>query len=135
MAKAKSTQAAALPTLDPRHMTITRLPAGTTLHRIHQAIYDATQFNPSPEGNTRFSPITTPSGTQIPTLYAGASFDCAAMETIFHDVPYASGLKTMEKAKLKEQVHSELKTTAELALVDLRSTALPSKLRRRTKMS
>ena len=42
----------------------------------------------------------------------------------FHDVPYASGLKTMEKAKLKEQVHSELKTTAELALVDLRSTAL-----------
>lgn len=124
MARPGSAKTSSVPPLDMRHMTITRLPAKTTLHRIHQDIYDAAQFNPSTKGNTRFSPITTSAGTPIPTLYAGESFDCAAMETIFHDIPYAPGLKTIEKSKLKQQVHSELMTTVELALVDLRTMAL-----------
>lgn len=30
-------------------------------------------------------------GASIPTLYGGTTFDCAAMETVFHDVPIAPG--------------------------------------------
>lgn len=108
----------------PLHLTIYKLPAGTFLHRIHQNRYAGTQFNPGPKGNARFSPIATPDGTPIPTMYAGETFDCAAMESIFHDVPFAPGFKSLAKSKLKDQVYSGISTTAELMLVDLRTTAL-----------
>lgn len=106
------------------HLTIYKLPAGTFLHRIHQSCYGGTEFNPGTKGNARFSPIATPDGTAIPTMYAGETFDCAAMESIFHDVPFAPGFKSLAKGKLKDQVYSEINTTDELMLVDLRTTAL-----------
>jgi hypothetical protein len=31
--------------------------SGRTMHRVHDAIYAANLFNPSPAGNARFSPI------------------------------------------------------------------------------
>ncbi|OYO29048.1 RES family NAD+ phosphorylase [Janthinobacterium sp. PC23-8] len=106
------------------HLTMYKLPAGTFLHRMHQHVYGGTQFNPGTKGNARFSPIATSDGTPIPTMYAGATFDCAAMESIFHDVPFAPGYKSLAKSKLKDQVHSKIRTTAELMLADLRNTAL-----------
>ena len=78
----------------------------TVIHRVHQDHYAGDQFNPGLKGNARFSPIKNALGEPVPTLYGGATFACAAMETVFHDVPFAPGLKTLDKTKLTRQVHS-----------------------------
>ena len=97
---------------------------GAALHRVHLDIYAAEAFNPGIKGNARFSPIVDAAGKPIPTLYGGTSFDCAAMETVFHDVPFAPGLKTYAKHRLEGQLHSVLATTAALTLADLRNVPL-----------
>lgn len=96
----------------------------TVIHRVHQNKYAADEFNPGLAGNARFSPIKDASGGAIPTLYGGATFECAAMETVFHDVPFVPGLKTLDKAKLAGQVHSQIRPDADLLLADLRGKAL-----------
>jgi hypothetical protein len=96
----------------------------TVIHRVHQDQYAADGFHPGLSGNARFSPIRDANGQPIPTLYGGTSFDCAAMETVFHDVPFAPGFKTWDKAKLAGQVHSQLRCTQDLVLADLGSKAL-----------
>ena len=106
------------------HITPATWKAGAALHRVHLDVYAAEAFNPGIKGNARFSPIVNAAGKPIPTLYGGTSFDCAAMETVFHDVPFAPGLKTYAKHKLEGQLHSVLATTAELTLADLRNVAL-----------
>ena len=98
--------------------------AGTALHRVHLDVYAADAFNPGIKGNARFSPIVNAVGKPIPTLYGGTSFNCAAMETVFHDVPFAPGLKTFAKHKLEGQLHSVLAITATLTLADLRNVPL-----------
>ncbi|WP_025806336.1 RES family NAD+ phosphorylase [Pseudomonas chlororaphis] len=109
---------------DTLSTTTTILGAGTLLHRVHQDKYKADQFNPGRLGNARFSPIENDKGEAIPTLYGGTTADCAMMETIFHDVPHAPGLKTIDKGKLVGQVHSEVELTQDLQLVDLASVPL-----------
>jgi hypothetical protein len=81
---------------DAANVTRFSLVVKTTLHRIHQAAYGALQFNAG-RGNARFSPINDANGKPIPTIYAAATFECAAMESVFHDVSYAPGLKPMTK--------------------------------------
>lgn len=100
------------------------LPKGTLLHRIHQQQYRAEQFNPGLYGNARFSPIKDGQGRPIPTLYAGITKSCAMMETIFHDVAYTPGFKTVDKNKLVGQVYSTLEIFDDLQLIDLASVAL-----------
>jgi hypothetical protein len=99
---------------------------GKTIFRVHGSIYKADQFNDSRKGDARFSPlIDVARNAVIPTLYAGTTFDCALMETVFHDVPYQPGLKTVSKAKYVEgAICSTLSLTADLRLVDLSSVAL-----------
>ena len=106
------------------HITPATWKAGTTLHRVHLDVYGADAFNPGLKGNARFSPIVNAAGKPIPTLYGGTSFDCAAMETVFHDVPFTAGLKTYAKRKLQGQLHSVLRPTAALTLADLRNVPL-----------
>lgn len=101
-------------------------PRGQVIHRIHLSLYGGSAFNPGVKGNARFSPIRNVAGASIPTLYGGTTFDCAAMETVFHDVPFAPGLKTFDKAKLAEQVYSTVTPERDLVLADLSSTALRS---------
>ena len=98
----------------------------TIIHRVHQDHYAGDQFNPGLNGNARFSPIKDALGAPVPTLYGGSTFACAAMETVFHDVPFAPGLKTLDKRKLAGQVHSQVQVMpgADLVLADLRSKAL-----------
>jgi hypothetical protein len=99
-------------------------PKDQVIHRIHLKIYGSSEFNPDPKGNARFSPIKAADGASIPTLYGGTTFDCAAMETVFHDVPFAAGLKTFDKQKLIGQVYSQVTPRRDLNLVDLSTTAL-----------
>ena len=123
--KAKVTLASTVP--DPPavlHITPATWKARTALHRVHLDVYAAEAFNPGIKGNARFSPVVKAAGKPIPTLYGGSSFECAAMETVFHDVPFAAGLKTFAKDKLDGQLHSVLATTAALTLADLRNVPL-----------
>jgi len=111
--------------LGPLIKTVT-WPAGQVIHRIHLGLYGGSAFNPGIVGNARFSPIQNAAGASIPTLYGGTTFDFAAMETVFHDVPIAPGLKTFDQAKLAEQVYSTVTPRRDLVLADLSSTALRS---------
>lgn len=106
------------------HITPWTLFAKQVLHRVHEDLYKADQFNPGLKGNARFSPIRNAKGDLIPTLYAAATFDAAAMESVFHDVSHAPGFKHYDKRKLEGQLHSEVKVKRELKLADLSSVAL-----------
>jgi hypothetical protein len=106
------------------HVSTTTWPAGTTIHRVHHGQYGGVQFNPGVQGNARFSPIRNIHGAPVPTLYGGSSFACAAMESVFHDVPFAAGFKSYDKGKLAGQVHSQFDAAAGLLLADLGSKAL-----------
>jgi hypothetical protein len=105
-------------------VNMTTWPKGQVIHRIHPKVYGSSQFNPGPHGNARFSPIRASDGSNIPTLYGGTAFDCAAMETVFHDVPFVAGLKTFDKQKLAGHVYSQVTPKRDLKLVDLSVTAL-----------
>lgn len=119
----KSTQGVLEP---PAELHITRHAwiKGLALHRIHLERYAASAFNPGVEGNARFSPIRDATGTAIPTLYGGNTFQCAAMETVFHDVPFAAGFKSLDKQKLQGQLHSVFVPQVDLTLADLRNVPL-----------
>lgn len=106
------------------YLTYTTLPAKSILHRVHQHRFEANQFNPTGSGDARFSPIRSAAGQIIPTLYAGTTFHCAAMETLFHEIPYAAGFKTHQRSLMQGNVHSRIELSAELTLVDLSSKAL-----------
>lgn len=123
--KSKAASASVVP--DPPavlHITAATWKAGAALHRVHQDVHAAEAFNPGIKGNARFSPIVTAAGKPIPTMYGGTSFYCAAMETVFHDVPFSPGLKTYAKHKLEGQLHSVLTPTAAMTLADLRNVPL-----------
>lgn len=106
------------------HITLTTWPAGALLHRVHHLDYGAVQFNPGIRGNARFSPIADLDGNLIPTLYGGSSFACAAMESVFHDVPFAAGFKAYDKGKLEGHGHSQFTAAQDLVLADLASRPL-----------
>ena len=106
------------------HISLTTWPAGEVLHRVHKLDYGAVQFNPGIVGNARFSPIADADDKLIPTLYGGSSFACAAMESVFHDVPFTAGFKAYDKNRLEGQGHSQFTATQDLALADLSSRAL-----------
>lgn len=106
------------------HVTLTALKKGAVLHRVHQDKYLGNQFNSGVSGNARFSPIQDDNDKPIPTLYGGATMECALMETVFHDVPYTAGFKTFGKEKLARQVHSSVRVEQQLQLVDLASVPL-----------
>lgn len=108
----------------PLNVNPVELHAKTVLHRVHPAQYAATQFNPGPNGNARFSPIQDSAGKSIPTIYAGETFECAAMETVFHDVSYEQGPKIYPKDRLKEHTHSTVETSQALLLADLGTKSL-----------
>jgi hypothetical protein len=98
---------------------------GRLLYRIHPSIYRPSQFNPARTGSARFSPLVAADGSVIPTLYAGTTVDCALMETVFHEVPYGDGFKTISKsAHIARRVLSSLRFQGKLRLIDLRSIAL-----------
>lgn len=122
--EAVAVAAAGLTPAGELHVTRTAWSRETPLHRVHREEYGATQFNPGVKGDARFSPIQSGAGAAIPTLYGGSTFDCAAMETVFHDVSFAPGFKAYDKGKLAAQVHSIVKPGSDLILADLGTKAL-----------
>lgn len=115
----------ALPPSFPLNISRTAWPSGLVFHRVHYALYGATEFHPGVTGNARFSPIRNKAGEPIPTLYGGASFECAAMETVFHDVPFTAGFKAYDKAKLNGQLHSHKLGIERKQLIDTEKDQYP----------
>ena len=93
----------------PSKIKFTAWGSGKTMYRVHDVIYAVDQFNPSPKGNARFSPILDLSRQVIPTLYAATTPRGALMESVFHDVPYRAGFKHIDAKRLegKEQVRPD----------------------------
>jgi hypothetical protein len=113
-----------LPPTDELDATVVLWGKGLEFHRVHDAIYKGNGFNPSRKGNARFSPIHDPDGKIIPTLYAGTTLDCALMETIFHDVPFAAGFKPLSIRKMVGKVHTVFTPRVDLNLIDLSTIGL-----------
>lgn len=112
-----------VPDCSPENISQYVLQAGGEKHRVHDVHYAANSFNPHPTSNARFSTLHDAEGRVIPTLYLAETFDVSVMETVFHDVPYASGFKSIAKSKLINLVHSRVTINVDLNLVDL--TAKP----------
>jgi hypothetical protein len=112
------------PPADLNITTISWPPLKTEIHRVHADRYAGDAFNDRGLGNARFSPIRDATGKIIPTMYGGTTFECAAMETVFHDVSFEAGLKNYDKAKLKGHLHSQIAVKKPLKLADLRNKAL-----------
>jgi hypothetical protein len=89
------------------------------MYRVHETIYAAGQFNPSPKGNARFSPIHDLSGNVIATLYAASTPRGGLMESVFRDVPYRAGFKTVDPRRLEGRVCSTLLFQKDFRLHDL----------------
>jgi hypothetical protein len=98
--------------------------SGETMYRVHDAIYVVDQFNPSPKGNARFSPILDMSGKVIPTLYAATTPRGALMESIFRDVPYRAGFKHVDVKRLEGKACSTLQFQTDFQVLDLSKVTL-----------
>jgi hypothetical protein len=105
-----------------------RFAKGSVIYRVHPDSYSpvggVVRFNDSDRGNARFSPIQDRAAKIIPILYAGVTYNCALMETVFHDVPIGTGPTTIDPAKLDSLVCSEVETLRDLLLIGLTSTGL-----------
>lgn len=108
----------------PSKIKFTAWGSGKTMYRVHDAIYAVDQFNPSPKGNARFSPILDLSRQVIPTLYAATTPRGALMESVFHDVPYRAGFKHIDAKRLEGKVCSTLHFQTDFQLLDLSKVAL-----------
>lgn len=96
--------------------------AGRELHRIHHQHYGPCQFNDTPRGNARFSPIRDAGGQIIPTIYAAQSFRCASSEIILRApdaAPDPGVLTVVSPSDYEEYLHSTVRTVRNIRLVDL----------------
>jgi hypothetical protein len=72
-----------------RRESIETLEKGTLLHRIHDQRFTGSGFNPGIgqlRGTSRFAPLVNSDDSRVPTMYGAESFECAIMETIFHNI-------------------------------------------------
>ncbi len=94
------------------------------IYRIHPQRYASLAFNDSGLGDARFSPLILPDGKIIPTLYGGSSFQCAAMETVFHDLPRHIDDFILDFDSLSSAMLSQLTPLRELRLLSLTTVGL-----------
>ncbi len=105
----------------PNHVT---LPKGTTVFRVHNRRYEATQFNPYEDGLTRFAPINDKDGQCVPSLYAAGTLEAAVYETIFHSVDNKAKPKQVREQDVLDRAAGVLEACRDLTLVSLREADL-----------
>ncbi len=98
------------------------MPAGAIVHRIHDARFRATDFNPG-YGASRFAPFEI-AGRKVPTAYAATTLDCAIFETIVHDVEPSAPIKSVSWSAILPLRHSTLVPRRDLSLARLYSADL-----------
>ena len=97
---------------------------GKAVHRIYKLQYLGNEFNPCRGGATRFAPIHDQKQNCIPTLYAADTTQAAIYETIFHDVPLDSDLKSVPITILRGYQQCALILNRPLHLASLRAPDL-----------
>lgn len=95
------------------------LKTGSTIERIHDSRFEANAFNPGLGSATRFAPLKPPSGSTIAHLYAAHGYECAAHETVFHEIQHDAANKTVAKAKIEPLMLSSLRLRRDLSLASL----------------
>lgn len=95
------------------------LDAGVKITRIHHGQFEANSFNPAIGRPTRFAPVVLSSGDFVPHLYAAQGYECAAHESIFHDVQHDAAHKSVAMAKVEPLRLSELRCRRSLTLASL----------------
>lgn len=99
-------------------------PQHQVIYRIHPQRYTGSAFNDSGLGDARFSPLFKPNGQVLPTLYGGSSFQCAAMETVFHDLPRNIDDFILDFDNLNGALVSQLDPLRDLRLLSLTTIGL-----------
>jgi len=99
------------------------LPAGTTLTRIHSAVFGVTQFNPSiAQDDLRGGRFDATPNDEYAFLYAAEDDATAVSEVLLRDLPIDDyGARLLPYAGLSQLSISWLRTTLDLAIVGLRS--------------
>ncbi len=94
------------------------LAKGTLVHRFCSVARGANVFNPCIGKRSRFAPLYaggTPPGC-VPTLYVGETYEAAAFESIFRDIPPLPGLRVVREASLANVGHATLEVMRDLIL-------------------
>jgi hypothetical protein len=97
----------------------TPLKSGLRLYRFHDPAFEGAAYNPCLGGPTRFAPLASPTGECLPTLYAAATLEAAAWESIFHDAPYVRGPKSVRLNKVKSRALSVIELVQDLTVAPL----------------
>ena len=92
-----------------------RLEKGREIHRICSDRFASDSFNPCAGNPTRFAPFHA-AGKCVPTMYAAETLECAAFETIFHDVPVRAKIKIIALRDLDGRSHAVLEVRRTLQL-------------------
>ncbi len=91
---------------------------GTVVHRFYSMVRDPNIFNPCLGAPTRFAPLRIggPSGTCVPTLYIGQTYEAAAFETIFRNLPPRPLPRRIYEQNLNGVGHARLRLTRNFLL-------------------
>ena len=95
------------------------VPARKILHRIHGRAFSPDNFNPCKGRPTRFAPLLRADGICIPTAYAAETFECAAHETVFHEIQHDAPRKTIDADVVEALDHATISSSRDLSLCAL----------------
>lgn len=112
------------------------IPVGTTVTRFRGIVvppataFPANSFNPNTAKNwtiategARFNPFPDTAGNNVPTIYAATTYEAAALESVFHQVPH---IETPEvtRSQVETWEYFELRTLRDLRVVRLANPQL-----------
>jgi hypothetical protein len=95
------------------------VPAATELHRIHNCSFAGNAFNPCLGRPSRFAPLLRADGACIPTMYAATSLECAAHETLFHEIQHDAKCKSIGYHEIENLDYSVIQPRRDLVLASL----------------
>src|SRR4051794_37197271 len=96
-----------------------KLPSATNLHRIHNSDFASNSFNPCLGRPSRFAPLLRSDGTCIPTMYAATGLECAAHETLFHEIQHDAERKSVRFSDIEKNSHAIVQPQRDLAFAGL----------------
>src|ERR1700722_6278135 len=107
------------------------IPAGTLLTRFRgiavppATAYPPSSFNPNvgkdwtvATDGARFNPFPDKDGDNVPTIYAATTYEAAALESVFHQVPHIQTPEIM-RSQVETWEYFELRTLRDLRVVRL----------------
>ena len=109
------------------------IPAGTTLTRFRGITvppFAPNSFNPNTgkkraiaADGARFNPFPNTAGVNVPTIYAATTYEAAALESVFHQVPHIQNPEIM-RSQVETWEYFELRTLRDLRVVRLTNPQL-----------